>query len=613
MSFSSPSTRELGTIALSVSGSIQDLAASQQLNIKTQEDGLAALEEFFFKRFGEDVELSGGSLVTRRGYRILQELVGSSEDFERQLEEFCHPVISPGGNSLLCSAGLPSLEQDFHLLHCTSTTFIRPGHTDTVTVNLLTASLKEVGESFHLQQFDKTEQCQFVTVTQSLSANLRLDIEVRNMTEGVICLEKGRNIGAATTTSCETVPEPDSALCTRAETSDQIGANNLDFCEAGAGNNCQTEAVSFGNVKETKDPGKSTFSDGETDGESSARIYPSKLKDKKENVGKYFSLTCWGEQTVPTQPFSSKQAKNTSINSEPARVENISPPTPADDSCFSMGSINFQPVGPEETPSDLSDVDNTDQNNEVSGNFPEFPDNSVETSFDQERISPKSNCMGTIALESVDAYDETLDSDYEEPEDDKSKSPDRCESKKGELWGRNKYKVHYKLYHGGKKVSVKLRKCSVSLPRLSRKQSNTGKRLKRREVWISGGAGASRSVKTYKWKTNDLSLSGSSREPRGSVEIKRNQSVPVVEGESSSASQQDQGRVRTLLDPLKPLLPQIKRLHLLLPDRQPGLTELGLVFPAVVSAPQLAHIIAAFLRFYQVSLHQLQEDQNKTR
>ena len=86
-------------------------------------------------------------------------------------------------------------------------------------------------------------------------------------------------------------------------------------------------------------------------------------------------------------------------------------------------------------------------------------------------------------------------------------------------------------------------------------------------------------------------------------------SVPAG-GESS---EQGQGRVRTLLDPLKPLVSQIKRLHLLLPDCQPALEELGPLFPLVVSAPQLAHIIGAFLRFYQISLHQLQLDQKKTR
>ena len=73
-----------------------------------------------------------------------------------------------------------------------------------------------------------------------------------------------------------------------------------------------------------------------------------------------------------------------------------------------------------------------------------------------------------------------------------------------------------------------------------------------------------------------------------------------------------QGRVRTLLDPLKPLVPQVRRLHLLLPEEnQPGLPELGRLFPLVVSAPQLAPVIRAFLRFYQVSLHQL--DQQRTR
>ena len=397
--------------------------------------------------------------------------------------------------------------------------------------------------------------------------------------------------------------------------SHQIGSNNFHFCEAE--NNCQPHAaVSFGNVKETKEPGKSTLSDGETDGESSARIYPSKLKDKNENVGENLSNqankleTCCEEQTVHTQPFNTKQPKNTSVNSEPDRVETLSliektpsssPPATTttisnDDSYFSMGSIDFQPVGLEETPSDLSDLDNdnTDQINEVSETFPEC---NVEKS-----ISPNSDYMGTINLESVDAYDETLDSDYEEPEDDcpdKSKSPDRPESKKGELRGRNKYNVHYKLYHGGKKVSVKLRKCSVSLARLSRTQSNTGKRLKRREVWISRTAGASgsRFVGSHKWKTNDLMLPGC-REA-----TKTNQSVPAVES--------PQGRVRTLLDPLKPLVAQVRRLHLLLPEIQPDLPKLERLFPPVVSNPGLAQVVIAFLRFYQVSLDQL--DQKKTR
>ena len=111
-------------------------------------------------------------------------------------------------------------------------------------------------------------------------------------------------------------------------------------------------------------------------------------------------------------------------------------------------------------------------------------------------------------------------------------------------------------------------------------------------MWISSPAAASgsRSGQTGQLKTNDdLGLS-----------------------ESSSSRQGQQGRVRTLLDPLKPLVPQVRRLHLLLPeDHQPGLPELGRLFPAVVSAPQLAPVLLAFLRFYQVSLEQL--DQKKTR
>ena len=579
------------------------------------------MEQFFFRRTGEDVDLRSGSLVTRRGFRILQELIGSSEceDVERRLEDFCHPVISPGGNRLLCSAGLPSLEENFHLLHCTETTFIRPGHSDTITASLLTASQREVGTSFELQQFGLTDQCRFVTVRQSLAANLVVDIEVLNLTEGVICLEKHRNIGAATATTKTGIPESCKKdklpRCETLRDSSPAGGVSSHQITVNYSHSCPPEAaVSFGNVKETKEPGKSTFSDGETDGESSARIYPSKLTEKKEKAGKYFSMTCCGEQTVYTQPFNIKQAKNTSVNSEPARVENISPPLtttrPSEDNNFSMGSINFQPVGLEETPSDLSDLDNTDQNNEDI--FPEFSN--------EEKISPN---MGTINLESVDAYDETLDSDYEEPEvdcPDKSKSPDRSESKREELWGRNKYSAHYKLYHGGEKVSVKLRKCSVSLARLSRKQSNTRKRLKRREVWMIGPAAASssrQSVKTYKWKTNDPSLSASSsssREPPGRGERARKPSVGGGEspgGQSDSEAWPGPGRVRTLLDPLQPLVAQIKRLHLLLADCQPALSELGLPFPVVVSAPHLAHVLAAFLRFHQVPLRHL--DQNKTR
>ena len=184
------------------------------------------MEKFFFRRFGEDVDLRSGSLVTRQGFRILQELIGSSEDVERRLEEFCHPVISPGGNRLLCSASLPQLEEDFHFLHCPATTFIRPGHTDTLTLNLLTASQRDVGASFLLHQFDLTEQCQFMRVRQSLAPGLRMDIEVLNLTEDVICLEKHRNIGAAVATtagilqsckkdnlsSCETIPDSSEAV-----------------------------------------------------------------------------------------------------------------------------------------------------------------------------------------------------------------------------------------------------------------------------------------------------------------------------------------------------------------------------------------------------------------
>ena len=92
--------------------------------------------------------------------------------------------------------------------------------------------------------------------------------------------------------------------------------------------------------------------------------------------------------------------------------------------------------------------------------------------------------------------------------------------------------------------------------------------------------------------------------------MKTNQSVPVAETESDPAESCG-SRVRTLLDPLQPLVSQLKRLHLLLPDCQSGLTQLGLLFPAVVSAPHLAEVLAAFLRFHQVSLEQL--EQNKTR
>ena len=88
--------------------------------------------------------------------------------------------------------------------------------------------------------------------------------------------------------------------------------------------------------------------------------------------------------------------------------------------------------------------------------------------------------------------------------------------------------------------------------------------------------------------------------------MKTNQSVPVDESYPGLPA-----RVRTLLDPLQPLVSQVKRLHLLLPDCQSALSELSLLFPAVVSAPHLADLLAAFLRFQQVSLDQL--DQKKTR
>ena len=179
---------------------------------------------------------------------------------------------------------------------------------------------------------------------------------------------------------------------------------------------------------------------------------------------------------------------------------------------FSMGTVNLEIAG------DLEGVSDGDLR-EKSVNNPKFKEMS-----NQEKVL-KSDCMGTICLESLDHYDETLDSDYEEP--GSNSCLNRAESKNGQPVqpaGRKKYKVRLQLLHGGRKVSVKLRKCSISLARLSRQQieqTRTRKKAKRREVWIS---------------------------------------------RANSVTTERREKVRTLLDPLKPLVPQLKRLHLLLPD-----------------------------------------------
>jgi len=125
------------------------------------------------------------------------------------------------------------------------------------------------------------------------AANLVVDIEVLNLTEGVICLEKHRNIGAATATTNTGIPESCKKnklpRCETLRDSSPAGGVSSHQITVNYSHSCPPEAaVSFGNVKETKEPGKSTFSDGETDGESSARIYPSKLTEKKRKSWEIF-------------------------------------------------------------------------------------------------------------------------------------------------------------------------------------------------------------------------------------------------------------------------------------------------------------------------------------
>ena len=404
---------------------------------------------------------------TKRGYRILQELLAVSEDREKVLEEITHPLISPGGNDLLCRANLPQLEEDFHLLSCAVDTALKPHQEDIFTVDLLTARPDQVGQSFNLRQLERGEEFLIVTSRQTLEPGLTMEIQVLNLTEHVLWFRRSERIGAATSKKTESSKKENLTSCeTRGErlSSQPSGPRALRDQQPGVGNNLESCVA-------TDNPALST----------------------SVNLPESLSLPL---HRIAADEKKTNQGSNECI--------------------LAAGSIDLNPSHPSD-----SYMEN------ISGKCPE-----AREALSEEKVG----CLGTICYDESLVYSEAGNTDS---------SPGRSDRPQPEE--RNKYKVCLKLDHRGRKVSVKLRKCSITLLRLSGRQieikTRTGgrRKLRRREVWIC----SAKTLKKSPNKTNDPSR---------------------ADREETGGRSGERVKVRTLLDPLQPMVSQLKRLNLLLPD-----------------------------------------------
>ena len=284
----------------------------------------------------------------------------------------------------------------------------------------------------------------------------------------------------------------------------------------------RSERIGAATSKKTESSKKENLTSCETRGErfSSQPSGGRALRDQEPGVGNNVE-SCVG---TDNPALSSNQAANTSVNlpeslSLPLHriAEDEKETNQGSNECIlAAGSIDLNPSHPS-----VAHMEN------ISGKCPE----DREASFEE-----KVGCLGTICYDESPVYREAGNTDS---------SPGRPDRPQPEE--RNKYKVCLKLDHGGRKVSVKLRKCSITLLRLSGRQieikTRTGgrRKLRRREVWIC----SAKTLKKSPDKTNDPS-----RADREETEERSGERV----------------KVRTLLDPLQPMVSQLKRLNLLLPD-----------------------------------------------
>ena len=214
----------------------------------------------------------------------------------------------------------------------------------------------------------------------------------------------------------------------------------------------------------------------------------------------------------------------------------------------------------------------------------------------------------------------------------------------------NKYKAKYHLYYKGEKMKVKLRRCRVRvlktvIPSTFSENMSTSetRRFKQKSKKIS---------KKYKevWKLDSKKFVKHSAE--GGDEVVRSSTAEVTDyqskrilGENSKLQNLSQekcnGNVvclkekaskcqssefqnwllpaetlkgKTMIDPEKPLLAQIKSINENLPESENYLTrefDLSEEFPTLLQTPELEAVVRTFARFHRTAIHQFSRDLRK--
>ena len=201
------------------------------------------------------------------------------------------------------------------------------------------------------------------------------------------------------------------------------------------------------------------------------------------------------------------------------------------------------------------------------------------------------------------------------------------------------YKAPIPLFFGGKKLSVKLRKCQVELVRLRKKELKLYRRQKvlkrKREIWIEKeercvkkGSSLRVAIKeSLKMKNdaetekNDCKLNVQSKAKSSSTNKSSKKKTANAKGKELAAPKTDNDseslkfpeKVKTLIDPQTPLVEQMKKIHAALPGmaKQPKwmmFSELSQAVPIIKRAPELEDLLLTFVQFYQVPISGLGED-----
>ena len=288
----------------------------------------------------------------------------------------------------------------------------------------------------------------------------------------------------------------------------------------------------------------------------------------------------------------------------------------------SLGTIHLEPAA-------LGDSDVSLSDGELEELFPEHP--SAAAAVESKLVDNKTAHFNP-ETESSDPRRLQVEADMRVPLSPTSKL--KLEFFK-ESSRKHIFSATLKVYVDGNEVPVKLRKCLVKLVRLTDKElklhtrQKVSKRIK--EVWIqnkgrySQGSSLRVAIKESLKMKNEAETKKNYSEFTGESNAKKsisNKSPPKknsltvekpADSDNENKSPPPPDKVKTLIDPQTPLVPQMKKIHEELPGvaRQPKwmiFSKLSQAIPVIKRTPELEDLLWTFVRFYQVPISELGED-----